>query len=209
MKRIQFAIVSCLGLVLASPLWAAGEGTAGEEGPRAVIETTVNDIVHILEARKDTSKMSAADREAIRHAIQGRFDYTAMASRSLGKPWKELNDAERAHFTEVFRELLERSYGNRLSQYKGQKVVFDDAEEKGDKARVKSTVIDGTRETPVEYRLHQTDSGWQVYDIRIEGTSMVRTFYQDFKSTLEDGGYPTLVKTLEDKIAGLKAKDQS
>ncbi|EAU55236.1 MlaC/ttg2D family ABC transporter substrate-binding protein [Mariprofundus ferrooxydans] len=209
MKRIQFAIVSCLALVFASPLWAASEGTAGEEGPRAVIESTVNDIVHILEARKDTSKMSAADREAIRHAIQGRFDYTAMASRSLGKPWRKIDSDERAHFTELFRELLERSYGNRLSGYKGQKIVFANAEEKGDKARVKSTVIDGTRETPVEYRLHQTPTGWQVYDIRIEGTSMVRTFYQDFQSTLDNGNYQTLVKTLQDKIADLKGKEQS
>jgi len=113
------------------------------------------------------------------------------------------------HFTAVFRDLLERSYGNRLSEYKGQKVIFADAELKKHKARVKSTVIDGSRKTPVEYRLHQTDVGWQVYDIRIEGTSMVRTFYQDFKSTLENGGYPKLLKTLEEKIAKLKAKDQS
>ncbi|MDX8406269.1 MAG: ABC transporter substrate-binding protein, partial [Mariprofundus sp.] len=95
-----------------------------------------------------------------------------------------------------------------LSEYKGQKVVFADATLKGKRARVKSMVIDGTRETPVEYRLHQTDSGWQVYDIRIEGTSMVRTFYQDFKSTLDNGGYPGLVKTLEDKIAKLQSRDQ-
>jgi len=203
MKRIQIALVTFMALVFAAPAWAA------DDGPRGVIETTVNEIIHVLEARENTKIITAKDREAIRHTVEGRFDYTTMASRSLGKPWKELENAERIHFTEIFRELLERSYGNRLNDYKGQKVVFEDAELKNDKARVKSMVIDGTRETPVEYRLHQTDAGWQVYDIRIEGTSMVRTFYQDFQSTLESGGYPNLVKTLEEKIANLKGKDQS
>ncbi len=202
MKLFQ-RITIIAAMLLTTSAWAA------DEGPRAVIENTVNQLIDVLEHREDSSVISSKDREAIRQIVKGRFDYRAMAKRSLGKPWKKLDDAERLHFTEVFRDLLERSYGNRLSEYKGQKVVFADAELKKDKARVKSTVIDGSRETPVEYRLHQTDNGWQVYDIRIEGTSMVRTFYQDFKSTLENGGYPNLLKTLEEKIAKLKAKDQS
>jgi len=203
MKFFQRVTTMIVILLASSAVWAA------EEGPRAVIENTVNQLIDVLEHRQDSSVISSKDRNAIRHVVEGRFDYRAMARRSLGKPWKILDDAERLHFTDVFRELLERSYGNRLSEYKGQKVVFADAEMKKNKARVKSTVIDGSRETPVEYRLHRTDTGWQVYDIRIEGTSMVRTFYQDFKSTLENGGYPKLLKTLEEKIAKLKAKDQS
>lgn len=181
---------------------------AAEEGPRAVIETTVNQLIHVLEQRKDKSVISATDREAIRQVVEGRFDYRAMARRSLGRPWKKLDEAERTHFTQLYRDLLEGSYGNRLSEYRGQKVVFAKAEIKRNKARVKSTIIDGERETPVEYRLHQTSSGWQVYDIRIEGASMVFTFYQDFKATLEDGGYEHLVKSLEKQVAKLKAKDQ-
>jgi len=202
MKFFQ-RITILAAMLLATSAWAA------DEGPRAVIENTVNQMIDVLEQREDSSVISSKDRAAIRETVEDRFDYRAMARRSLGKPWKKLDDAERLHFTEVFRDLLERSYGNRLSEYKGQKVIFADAELKKHKARVKSTVIDGSRKTPVEYRLHQTDVGWQVYDIRIEGTSMVRTFYQDFKSTLENGGYPKLLKTLEEKIAKLKAKDQS
>jgi len=202
-------MVIMAALLLSPSAWAAeGGSAAAEESPRAVIEHTVNQMIHVLENRQDSSVISAKDREAIRQVVQGRFDYRAMARRSLGRPWKKLDEAERLHFTEVFRELLERSYGNRLSKYKGQKVLFAQAQIKKHKARVKSTVIDGDRKTPVEYRLHQTKTGWQVYDIRIEGTSMVRTFYQDFKSILADGGYSKLLNTLEDKIAKLKAKDQ-
>jgi len=200
-----------LGLTIAllcSLSLVATSADAAEDGPRAVIEHTVHQMIHILEQRKDRSVISASDREAIRQTVEGNFDFRAMARRSLGRPWKKLDETERQHFTQLYRDLLERSYGNRLSEYKGQKVVFDDALIKKHKARVKSKVIDGSRKTPVEYRLHQTKTGWQVYDIRIEGTSMVRTFYQDFKSTLENGGYDHLVKSLEEQIAKLKAKDQ-
>lgn len=202
LKLFRTTTAILLAMLISATAWAANSD------PKTVIETTVNEIIKVLEARQDTSKLTSTDRDAIRKTVDGRFDYEAMARRSLGKPWKKLNSDERGHFTEVFRELLERSYGNRLSEYKGQTVVFADAELKKNKARVESTVIDGTRETPVEYRMHETDTGWQVYDIRIEGTSMVRTFYQDFKATLDNGGYAHLLKTLEDKVAKLKEKDQ-
>jgi len=203
MNLMKYAFSALLSLLISMPAWA------DESGPKVVIETTVNQIIHVLDSRADKTKLTSSDRDAIRSTVEGKFDYMAMAKRSLGKPWKKLDSDQHAHFTGVFRDLLERSYGNRLSEYNGQTIVFADAEMKKGKARVNSTVIDGTRETPVEYRLHQTDKGWQVYDIRIEGTSMVRTFYQDFKSTLDSGGYEGLLKTLEDKIAKLKEKDQS
>jgi len=204
--KFFYRLAIIVSVLLSPSAWAADDSPNG--GPRAVIESTVNQIISVLEHRQDPGVISARDREAIRQTVEGRFDYRAMARRSLGRPWKKLDEAERTHFTQLYRDLLERSYGNRLSEYKGQKVVFADAQIKKHKARVKSTVIDGSRKTPVEYRLHQTESGWQVYDIRIEGTSMVRTFYQDFKSTLEHGGYDHLVTSLEKQIAKLKAKDQ-
>jgi len=204
MKQIHLSLMIIFGMLFSLPAWAEND----QVGPKAVIETTITAMLDVLEQRADKNAISTQDRAAIRQTIKGKFDYRSMAKRSLGKPWKKLTETDRKHFTDVFRDLLERSYGNRLSAYKGQKVIFADAEIKKNKARVKSTIIDGARKTPVEYRLHQTKSGWQVYDIRIEGTSMVRTFYQDFKSTLDSGGYQKLVNVLEEKVAKLIAKDQ-
>ena len=203
MRVIRYSVATLLALLMAATAWA------DEAGPRQVIETTVNEIINALEAREDKTALTEKDRDTIRNIVEGRFDYEAMASRSLGKPWKTLDKAEQAHFTSVFRELLERSYGNRLNEYSGQKVLFQDAELKEDKARVKSMVIDANKEIPVDYSMHKTPTGWQVYDIRIEGTSMVRTFYQDFKSILDSGGYAELLKTLEEKIAKLKANEKA
>ncbi|MDX8402230.1 MAG: ABC transporter substrate-binding protein [Mariprofundaceae bacterium] len=205
MKR--WLMVLAAGLLLAAVDLTDAVAGASQQGPREVVEATVNGIIEVLESRKDPSILTEADRERIRKVVAGRFDYRAMARRSLGRPWKQLSEAERTHFTELFRELLEHSYGNRLNEYHGQTVTFQDPEFKGERARVRSTVSDGNKETPVEYRLHQTPTGWQVYDIRIEGASLVRTFHQDFQSILQNGGYPHLRKTLEDKIARLKAED--
>lgn len=203
MKVIQHGLAIALALFLSAPAWAE------EAGPRELIETTVNEIIDALEAREDKTRLTERDRDTIRKIVDGRFDYEAMASRSLGRPWKKLARDEQTHFTDLFRELLERSYGNRLNEYSGQKVIFQEAEFKTDKARVKSTVIDASKEIPVDYSLHRTETGWQVYDIRIEGASMVRTFYQDFKSIMDSGGYAKLLKTLEEKIARLKADEQA
>jgi len=204
MKQIHLSLMVIFSMLFSLPAWAEND----QIGPKSVIEKTITAMLDVLEQRANKNAISTQDRAAIRQIIKGKFDYRSMAKRSLGKPWKKLTETERVHFTDVFRDLLERSYGNRLSAYKGQKVIFADAEIKKNKARVKSTIIDGSRETPVEYRLHHTKGGWQVYDIRIEGTSMVRTFYQDFKSTLDSGGYQKLVSVLEEKVAKLIAKDQ-
>jgi len=208
MKLIRATLAIVMALFLAGQVAIAGDS------PKTVIETTVNNIISVLKARQDNTRLTTADRTAIRNTIEGQFDYEYMASRSLGKPWKKLNAEQKAHFTSVYRDLLEHTYGNRLAGYNDQKVEFENADlnSRGDKARVMSRVIDGQKEIPVEYSLHTTPSGWQVYDIKIEGASMVRTNYQDFQGVLDDrkgGGYEGLLKQLEEKVADLKSKDAS
>ena len=205
MKLIQHSLAIMLVLFVSLPAWA------NDEDPKVVVENTVNQIIEALDAREDKSILTEKDRDAIRQAIEGRFDYRDMARRSLGKPWKKLSDEEQSHFTDVYRELLERSYGNRLAEYKGQTVEFAEAKlnKKKTKAKVKSKVIDGTRVTPVDYSLHRTDTGWQVRDIKIEGASMVKTKFEDYKPMLKKSGYEQLLKALDDQLARLKAKDAS
>lgn len=223
MKIFQHALVIAV-MILAPSAWAAGEGSAAaadicaagnieKAGPKEAIECTVNSIIDTLQARENQDKLTEQDRENIRNAILGRFDYRYMARLSLGsKTWKTLDATEQAHFIAVNQEMLERSYGNRLVEYNNQKVIFDDARlketKRGTVALVKSKVIDGTREIPVDYKLHQTDGGWKVYEIYIEGAAMVRTKYKEYKEVRKRGGYQELIKTLENKLAKLREKDR-
>jgi len=219
-------VIIIAAILLATPAWAADEGSkvVSENicsdidlkavGPKLAIECTVNNIIDTLKNRKGQGALSDQDRDNIRHAIQGRFDYRTMARLSLGsKTWKTLDQDEQAHFIAVNRELLERSYGNRLVEYNDQKVVFENAklEQKrmGVIAIVKSTVIDGSQKIPVDYKLHQTKTGWQVYEILIEGIAMVRTKYKEYREVRKKGGYKALIKILEDKLAKFKAKGQN
>jgi len=200
------SLITFLLLWIASPAWA---NATEQDNPKVVVEKTVNGILHALEGRKDQNKLTDKDRDAIRQQVEGRFDYREMARRSVGKIWKKQSSDQQTAFTETFRQLLERSYGNRLAAYHGQTVEFDDAEFKKNKARVKTRVMDSNKTTPVEYRLHQRDGTWQVYDIKIEGVSLVGTFRKDFKGPLKKDGFDGLLKTLKEKVEQLKEKDAS
>jgi phospholipid transport system substrate-binding protein len=200
---VKLLMVAVLAMVSISNVWA-------EEDPKVVVENTVNGIIEVLEARKDVTILTEADREGIRKVVAGRFDYREMSKRSLAQTWKDISEEEKVRFTELFRKLLERSYGNRLAGFRDQKVMFDDAQFKRDKARVITRVIDTDKETPVEYRLHQTATGWQVYDIKIEGVSLVSNFRKDFNEGMkQNGGYAGLVQALEEKVEKLEAKDRA
>jgi len=204
---VKSIFAACL-MLFAALAWADDAATT-EDNPKIVVEKAVNGILHALESRKDQSRLTEEDREAIRKQVEGRFDYREMARRSVGKAWKKESAEKQAAFTETFRNLLERSYGNRLSEYHGQIVEFDSAEYKKKKARVKTRVVDANKTTPVEYRLHKRDNKWQVYDIKIEGVSLVGTFRKDFKGPLKKEGFDGLLKQLQEKVERLKAKEKA
>ncbi len=194
-----------LTLALLSGLWHT-QAFANEATPKQVVASTIEAIIAVLEAREDKTTVNDVDRENIRKVVQGKFDYREMSRRSVGKPWKTMTEEKRQVFTELFRQMLEYSYGNQLAGYKGQKVVLGDAEFKKGKARVKGAVVDSSKSIPMEYRLHQTDTGWQVYDIKIEGVSLVTTFRKDFKSIVKKQGVDGLMAVLQRKVEKLKAK---
>jgi len=124
------------------------------------------------------------------------------------KGWKKFDSGQRDHFVDVFRELLERSYGNNLASYKGQTVEYGDVRIKGKKARVNTKIKDESISIPVQYSLKLKNDQWRVYDIRIEGLSLVSAFRTDFKTIYKKEGYDGLILQLETKIKKLKKQDQ-
>ncbi|MDX8383483.1 MAG: ABC transporter substrate-binding protein [Ghiorsea sp.] len=198
-KKIWIAVCA-VGLLYSSAAWAE------DASPKQVVVSTIESIIHVLESRNDTKVMTEQDRNKIREVVTGKFDYKEMSRRSVGRAWKAMDEDKKLTFIDVFRQVLEYSYGNQLAGYHGQKVQFQDADFKKDKARVKGMVVDTNKSIPMEYRLHQTAIGWQVYDIKIEGVSMVTTFRKDFKSVIKKHGVDSLIAKLKQKAAKLKAK---
>lgn len=177
--------------------------------PEEVVKLAVNGVIHVLKSRQNQKRITPADRVAIRQAVKGYFDFREMAKRSLGRPWRKMNKAQRTAFVCTFRELLERSYGNRLATYHNQTVEFGKVRIRGRVAIVDSDVVDAEKRTPVRYRLVHRKTGWMVYDIKIEGISMVSTFRSDFGEAVSQKGISGFLSDLKEKVGKLKKQDQS
>jgi len=201
LNPIRAGVAAVLLLASMAPAQAAQANT-----PDAVIRQTVEGVIQVLSHRTDKDKISEADREAIRKIISDHFDFTAMSRLSVGAPWNNATPEQQKKFTTLFKELLEYSYGNRLSSYHGQKVKYEPAEFRGHRARVKTMIVDTDKQTPVEYRLIKDGDDWRVYDIRIEGVSLVATFRTEFQDEIGNSGFESLLESLAKKVDTLKAK---
>ncbi len=114
--------------------------------------------------------------------------------------WKTINAKEQEHFVFLFAKLLENTYYDRINSYSNEEVVFKEQQKKEDKAVVSSVVIRNNVETPVVYKLRSKNDKWLVYDVIIEGVSLVRNYRTQFDSIIEKEKYSGLVKRLEEKI---------
>ncbi len=180
-----------------------------EDSPKVVVETAVNGILHVLKSRQNQNRITLKDREAIRQSLKGYFDFREMAKRSLGRPWRKMDKAQRTDFVDIFRELLERSYGNRLSEYHHQTVEFGKVKIRGRIAIVNSRVVDTKKKVPVRYVLLHEKDGWRVFDIKIEGISMVNTFRSDFKQAVSQKGIDGFLADLKKKVEKMKKQDRA
>lgn len=185
------------------------QAMADEMGPKKVVETAVGGVIDVLKARKDQKSLSESDRVAIRQAVEGYFDFAEMAKRALARPWRDLNAAQRKDFVKDFRQLLELTYGNRLAGFHNQKVEYGEVEERGRIAVVDTNVVDADKSTPVRYKLVHKKVGWRVYDIQVEGISMVNTFRTDFNTSVNRDGIKGFLSGLKDRVSGLQKQDKS
>jgi phospholipid transport system substrate-binding protein len=175
-------------------------------GPTEDVKKTVDEVVRIV-ADKNLKKQETKHRQALKKSISVIFDYGEMAKRSLGKHWNVRTAAEKKQFTELFATLLENSYASKIESYNNEKIVYLKESVDGEYAEVKSKVITAARdEFTLDYRLFkQHDDKWMVYDVVIEGVSLVSNYRSQFNKIITSNGYDKLVKKLQNKNEELKA----
>ena len=172
-------------------------------GPTDVLQPTLTQIAAII----DNSALSGDEHKQERRtkimavASEG-FDFAEMAKRTIGRTWKTIDKQQRARFVELFTKLLENAYIGKLESYTGTTTKYVGEKIKGSKAKVSTIVNDKGVAIPVNYIMLQKGSAWKVYDINIEGVSLVRNYREQFKSILRKTKFDGLVKTLEEKNAG-------
>jgi len=183
-------------LLLASHVtWA----TAGE--PLEKVRQTVDTVLTIA---NNTALQPQERHTQIRQAVLQRFGFEEMARRSMGPHWRTLTPQQQQEFVELFTDLLERSYMSRIEGYKtgpqGVRYPKDDIE--GDRAVVHTEIM-SARDLPimVDYNLLYKDGDWKVYDIVIEGVSLVNNYRTQFNTIILKDSYAGLVKQMRTKLA--------
>ena len=170
--------------------------------PLTTIEGHVNSVLSILhdpalkgEAAKKTKK------EKIRVVSEKMFDFAELSKRTLGPNWKNLNTDQQKEFTGLYRDILEDAYMDRIMAYKDEKVVFSkEITLSDDTTEVLSSVITKTAETPINYRLISKGGEWKVYDVVIEGVSLVKNYRAQFREILANKSPEELLIILRKKV---------
>lgn len=190
-------------LLLAASLLMASVAFANQ--PADEIKRTVDEVVRIV-ADKDMKKNETKRRQALKKSISNIFDYAEMAKRSMGKHWNVRTPAEKKIFVDLFATLLENSYAGKIESYNNEKIIYIKDIVDGDYAEVKSKVVTANRdEFTLDYRLLKQNNKWMVYDVIIEGVSLVSNYRSQFNKIINANGYDKLVNKLQSKNEELKA----
>ncbi len=168
---------------------------------RDQLEATINSIIKILEDDTLKSDANAAlRREALRKVIFDRFDFEKMSQLSLARHWRGRTLAERQTFVRLFSRLLEDTYVAKIEAYNDEKVRYVKEQVRDDKAQINTVVVSDTIEIPIDYRMYAAEDGqWRVYDMVVEGVSLVANYRSQFSRMLESDSFESLIRQLEEK----------
>ena len=204
MQRVMLRAAASVFLAI---VLAAAPAFAG--APTDQLKASVEQVIKILDdpaLKADPAKRRAA----IREAATTTFDFGEAAKRSLGRHWQNISEAERQEFTGLFTDLLERGYVGRIEEYSGEKISYAGDTSDGNAATVKTrfTSKNGT-EIPVDYRMLKKGDRWLVYDVSVEGLSLISNYRGQFNKIIETSSFQDLVKRMKartDEFGGPGAK---
>lgn len=169
------------------------------------VKKTVDEVVRIV-SDKELKKNDQKRRQLLKKTISVIFDYNEMAKRSMGKHWNQRSAAEKKQFADLFASLLENSYASKIESYNNEKIVYLKEAIDNDHAELKSKVVTSKRdEFTLDYRMINQNGKWMVYDVVIEGVSLVSNYRTQFNKIITSNGYPELVKKLQTKTDELKS----
>lgn len=186
-----------LALALAASI-ALTVTAAWAGAPTDQLRSSVDQVIRLLQG---TAPAGNARRVALLRAIEPRFDLVEMARRALGRYWRDRTDREREQFVALFGELLRRAYLTRIEAYAGERVDYTGETVDGDYATVRTRIE--TRhdaDIPVTYRMIRRGDDWLVYDVLVEGVSLVENYRAQFNTIIETSSYAELVTKMSAKL---------
>ncbi len=179
------------------------------EDPQKELQATVDEVIQILYDRNSPLQQR---QNRLQNALEDRFSFEVISQRSMGRNWDSLSESEKDRFTDLFSELLIQSYTSGLEgetlgnppaiNWAGQRELRKGLIE------IQSEVTLDKQTYPIRYRMARLQNGWQVYDVLVEGVSLVGNYRKQFTSILQRGNSAELFQTLEEKVRQNRDKNR-
>ena len=194
-KRLFVFCLLFIAALMVLPLQA--DAATGKES----VEKQVNKILEKLKDPAFKEQSRDAKIAEVRKIINEIFDYSELSKRTLGRNWKKFSDAQKTEFISLFSALLENVYADRILAYTHEVIEFGkETELKKGRVEVESNIITSdNKKVPLNYRMILKDNQWRVYDVVIEGVSMVKNYRSQFQDILSKKSPEELLETLRKK----------
>jgi len=186
-------VLLCAGfsLLLLSQAVTADDKSAAEE----FIKSNLDAVFTVLQNKDLSQETRNSEVEKI---VTPMFDFTLMGKLSLGKTyWPELSPDQRERFTELFVERLRRSYLNKLTAYTDEKIIYESPVAVKKKVHMPTLLISKGKKISMLYKLYPTNNSWKIYDVEIEGVSIIRSYRSQFNEILQKGTFDDLLQKME------------
>lgn len=162
------------------------------EGPQQVVKQTADAVLgEVLERKAELEANSSLIYPLLERSMKSRLDFERITRSAVGRFWRKASKQQQQRLVEEFEKLLVRTYATALLSYSGQEIEYPPVRmaKDGTRATVPSKVKNpGAPAVPIDYRLYQTDDGrWKVYDVSIDGISLVTTYRGSFNSQIRQG----------------------
>ena len=190
--RVGLQVLVCFLWLFAAQAYAAPTATQQVSG-------TVDAILGVL---RDEALGVDAKKDKIRALIAQRFDFRAMSQRTLAQNWRKASDAEKDRFVELYTRLLENTYFVMVEEYTNEAVEYRSEKIRKEKyAQVETAIVASDKEIPVIYRTRLKNGEWWIYDVVVEGVSLISNYRSSYQQIAKREGISGLLAKMEAKTA--------
>ena len=196
MKRPIVVVTLIILLLFSLPVYAGP--------PLDAVQANVNKVLDVLRDPKlKAASAKEIEKEKLRLIYERMFDDVELSKRTLAKNWNSLSVAQRQEFVQLFRQVLEKAYIDKILAYTDEKIVFDrETMVSGTQAEVQTKIVTASKEIPISYRVLLKDGAWKVYDVVIENVSLVLNYRTQFNDILAKNTPEQLLEILRKKVKG-------
>ena len=212
-KRLGKTFFCALALGLALFLTAPSAQADPAADARSSLKGTIDQVLELI---KDPAFSNSATREnqieAIDSKIREVFDFSEFSSRTVGKNWKNFTDAQKTQFIDAFAQLLRATYIDKIEGYNGEEVKYlgETVGTKGDKVEVDTSISLKTQDAPIKVSYRMLEKGrWVVYDVVIEGVSLVQNYRTQFNELLQKGDPDALIAKVKTRAQELREQNKT